>query len=261
MAFSLADAVAAFAGRAKQLYYAIMLMGHSCTVCGGGLAMVADGLCRCRSCAHEFDPTVVFQRCSTCGGKSVLRVRRYQCQQCGRPMESRFRFKGLVFDAGYFRKKMTESRQRKRQQREQVRKMLAESRSAALPIPAADLGTIPGLVVALDNLTVGVEKIFPWVPQDGFDLKRYESHIQAHIQDFPISMEEIPPLEKDARKDRIWRFIAIIFLAHFGLIKIWQNGQRIMVMKHEVNREGQDISGNIEGVDELERSFGGIEAG
>jgi hypothetical protein len=33
-----------------------------------------------------------------------------------------------------------------------------------------------------------------------------------------------------------------------------------MVMKHEANRERQDISGDIEGTDGLEGSLGGIEA-
>ncbi len=260
-AFRLMEMVLGFTGRARKLYYAVMLLGHSCSMCGGKLVMVAEGRCKCRACSHEIDPTIAFQRCSTCGGKSVLRVRRYQCQQCGTDISSRFHFDDLVFDAGYFRKKMGESRRRKKQQREQVRKMLAESQSAALQFPAADLETIPGLVDALNGLTVGVEDMLSWVPQKGFDLKRYESHIQAHVGDFPISLDEIPPLEDNPRKDRIGRFVAIIFLAHFGLIKIWQDGQEIMVMKHEANGKGQDISGDIEGVDGLERSLGGIEAG
>jgi hypothetical protein len=37
-------------------------------------------------------------------------------------------FDGLVFDTDYFRQKMVESRQRKREQRERVRQMLAEIR-------------------------------------------------------------------------------------------------------------------------------------
>jgi len=52
--------------------------------------------------------------------------------------------------------------------------MLAESQSAALQFPAADLETIPGLVDALNGLTAGVEDVLSWVPQKGFDLKRYE---------------------------------------------------------------------------------------
>ena len=35
MAFGLTDAVKKFAGRAKSLYYAIVLMGHECDQCGG----------------------------------------------------------------------------------------------------------------------------------------------------------------------------------------------------------------------------------
>ena len=261
MAFSLADAVATFAGRAKRLYYAVMLLGYSCPACGGRLAMVAEGLCRCRSCGHEFDPTVSFQRCTACGGKSVLRVRHYQCQQCGTDISSRFHFDGLVFDAGYFRRKMAESRQREKQQHEQVRKMLAESRSGALEMPAGDISAAPGLAEALNDLTGGADEALPWRPDKGFDLKRYESHIQAHIRDFPICLDDLPPLGENARKDRIWRFVAIIFLAHLGLIDIWQDGQSIMVIKHEANGERQDIPGDLDGADGLEGPVGGIEAG
>ena len=259
MAFSLADAVASFAGRAKRLYYAVMLLGHSCPACGGRLAMASKGQCRCLSCGHEFDPTVAFQRCSTCGGKLVLRVRRYQCQQCGTDIFSRFHFDGLVFDGEYFRRKMAESRERKKQQHERVREMLAESRSGALSLPAAQLSSVPGLTDALNGLVIGAGEAIPWKPDKGFDLKRYESHIQAHIRDFPISLDELPPLAENPRKDRIWRFVAIIFLAHFGLIDIWQDGQLIMVMKHEANGERQDIPGELEGADGLGGSPGGIE--
>jgi len=129
LAFRLAEAVTGFAGRAKQLYYAVMLMGHECPRCGGGLVMEGEGKCRCNSCGDEFDPTVAFQRCGTCGGRLELRVRRYRCTQCGADVASRFLFDGLAFDAEYFRQKMTESRQRKRELRERVREMLAESRS------------------------------------------------------------------------------------------------------------------------------------
>jgi rubredoxin len=245
-AFRLMEVITGFAGRVRKLYYAVVLLGHSCPKCGDRLIMIDEGQCQCRSCGHEFDPTIAFQQCSICSGKPVLRVRRYQCRQCGADVASRFFFDGLVFNKEYFRDKMTESRMRKKEQRECVRKMLADSRSGALIPPAAELSSVPGLVEALNGLTLGMDAPLPWRPEAGFDLKRYESHVQAYIRDFPVSLEEIPPLEKNARKDRIWRFIAIIFLAHFGLIDIWQDGQEIMVMKHETNREGQDISGDIE---------------
>ncbi len=93
-----------------------------------------------------------------------------------------------------------------------------------------------------------------------FDLRRYEMHVNAHISQSPSSLEDIPPLSEDARNDRIWRFIALIFLAHAGVIDIWQDGPTIMVIKRETNRKGQDVPGEFEDVDGIERSVGRAEA-
>ena len=259
-AFRLLEVVTGFAGRARKLYYAVVLLGHSCLRCGGRLAMAAEGLCRCRHCGHAFDPTAAFHRCIRCGGNVALSVRRYRCRQCGSEVASRFLFDGLVFDADYFRVKMAESRERRSQQRDRVRRMLAESRSGLLGVPAAELSSVPGLVEALNSLTFGVDQAIQWQAESTFDLKRYQSHVQAHIRDIPRSLEEMPPLGKDVRKDRIWRFVAVIFLAHSGLADVWQEGETIMVMKHETHREGQIIPGEFEEADRFEGSLGGIEA-
>ena len=82
-AFRLMEAVTGFAGRVRKLYYAVVLLGHRCPSCDGKLVMVGEGLCRCRSCNYEFDPTVTFEKCSNCGGSVVLSVRRYRCKECG----------------------------------------------------------------------------------------------------------------------------------------------------------------------------------
>ena len=58
-----------------------------------------------------------------------------------------------------------------------------------------------------------------------------------------MGFDEIPPLEDDARRDRIWRFVAIVFMAHAGAIEIWQEGEAIMVMQHVHDREGQGVPG------------------
>ena len=91
-------------------------------------------------------------------------------------------------------------------------------------------------------------------------MKRYQSHIQAHIGDYPINLLDIPPLSENARKDVIWRFIAVIFLAHTGTGDIWQEDKDIMVIKHETDTEGQGVFGEFEGTDRIERPMGGIEA-
>jgi hypothetical protein len=167
----------------------------------------------------------------------------------------------LVFDADYFQQKMAQSRQRRKELRERVREMLAETRSASLQLAGIELDSVPGLVDALNGLTASFDRDLVVEAKTAFDLRCYEKHIQAHIRDFPLNLGDIPPLKKDDRRDLVWQFIAIIFLAHAGTIDIWQEGQEIMVMKHETNREGQDISGELEESDGIEGSMGGIEAG
>ncbi len=57
------------------------------------------------------------------------------------------------------------------------------------------------------------------------------------------------------------RYLSCLFLAHAGTIDIWQEGQAIMMMKHEANRKRQDVPGELEEPDGIEGSLGGIEAG
>ena len=190
-----------------------------------------------------------------------MRVRRYQCSKCHSDIRSKFPFDGLVFDTEYFRQKVAESRERKKEQRERVRKMLAESRSGDLPLGTVDLAGVPGLLDALNSLTTGLDTAFAVESRDEFNLNRYEKHIQAHIQDFPLSLVEIPPLSKEnARKDLIWRFIAAIFLDHAGVVDVWQENRDVMVIKHEANREGQDVLGELEEADGIQGSMGRVEA-
>jgi len=259
LAFEMTAAVKDFFCKARRYYYLVMLLGCRCPKCNDSLAMVGESICKCNSCNCEFDPTVEFQRCSTCGGVPVLRVRRYYCKDCGTELRSKFLFDGLVFEKEYFRAKMGESRQRKKEQRERVRQMLAESRSNALPLQAVDFNAVPDLIDALNSLTAGTDTNFAITSREEFNLKRYESHIQAHIADYPINLLDIPPLSENGRKDVIWRFVAVIFLAHTGIVDIQQEDSNIMVIKH-VDRKRCDIFDEIEGTDGFEKPLGGIEA-
>jgi len=261
LAFEMAEAVEAFLQKARRFFYTVMLIGHRCPKCNGSLAMVSESRCRCVSCGKEFDPTVTFQRCSKCGGVPVLRVRRYQCRDCGANIISKFLFDGVVLDPDYFRQRMAESRKRKQQQGERVRQMLAESRSGDLPLDHADLGSVPGLVDALNALTAGMDEAIAVEAREEFNLKAYESHVRAHIQDFPASLTDIPPLSENPKKDLIWRFIAVIFLAHASVLNVWQDGPEVMVKKREADRKGQDVPGESENTDGFERPMGRAEAG
>jgi len=261
LAYEMTEAVEAFRLKARRFFYSVMLIGHRCPKCNGSLAMVSEGRCLCVSCGKEFDPTVTFQRCSACGGVPVLQVRRYQCRDCGSGIISKFLFDELVFDPDYFRQRMVESRKRKQEQRERVRQMLAESRSGDLPLDHAELGSVPGLVDALNALTAGMDEAIAVEACEQFNLKAYENHVRAHIHDYPLSLTDILPLSENPKKDLIWRFVAIVFLAHTGVVDVWQDGQEIMVKKHEANRERQDISGESENTDGLEGPVGRAEAG
>ncbi|MGD2111422.1 MAG: hypothetical protein PVI86_18750 [Phycisphaerae bacterium] len=235
MAFRVSEAVAAYTERVRRFYYQVMLLGHGCPRCSAGLRMTGEGRCRCIGCGNEFDPTVAFQRCSECGGTPRVEIRRYRCRRCGQDIVSRFLFDGLVFDAAYFRQKMAESRTRRQEQKERRQLQLIDYRSPALDAGPVELGSVAGLAEALNLLVAGAAiDPEPFIRQ-GFDLSRYESHIQAHLDPFSISFDEIPPLSDDARLDRIWRFVAIIFMAHAGLIKIEQDGPEIMVMHREAD--------------------------
>jgi len=251
-AFEMAQAVQSFFGKAKKFYYMVVLLGYRCDKCNGRFSMIAESRCRCQSCGLEFDPIVEFQRCSVCGGVPVLRVRRYYCKDCGIEVNSRFLFDTLPFEREYFKAKMAQSRQRKKEQLQQVREMLAQSRSQALALDAVDLDSVPGLLAALNSLSQGIDEKMLIELKGKYDLGRYESHIKAHIADYFVNLRGIPALVENSRKDLIWRFIAAIFLAHVGIIDIRQDGNSIMVKKHETDTEGCSIPGEIEGVDRIE---------
>ena len=260
LAVDMVKAVEGFVQKARMFFYSVMLLAYCCPGCNGQLSMVTEGKCKCDSCGEEFDPTLIFQRCLKCGGTPILGVRRYQCKSCGQDISSKFLFDGLVFDPEYFRAKMAECRERKKELKERVKQMLTECRSKTLPLHPADLNAVPGLLDALNSLTEDLAESFEIESRNEFNLKHYEKHIQAYIRAFPISLDEIPPLdEENARKDRIWRFIAVIFLAHYGIVDLLQDGQDILVMKHETNREGQDLFGESEEADGIEGSLGRIE--
>ena len=146
MAFRMMVAVEHLVQKVMRYFYCIMLLGNFCPHCKGQLTMVSESTCRCGGCGYTFDPTVQFQRCSACGGQLRLKIRRYQCKKCGADVQSRFLFDNLIFDRDYYQQKMVESRKRKEQKREEIRKMLAESRSDPLLLETSDLHSVPGLI-------------------------------------------------------------------------------------------------------------------
>jgi hypothetical protein len=248
LSFEMTAAVRQFLERARHFYYIVMLFGCRCPKCHGVLRMVAEGGCRCEACRYEFDPTVAFARCSSCGGVPVLKVRRYQCRQCGGEIRSPFLFDGIVYDAPYFCRMMAQSRRRKAELKRRVQEMLADCRSGPLTFDGTDLASVPGLAAALDGLTGGLEQITEWASRDGFDLERYQRHVTACLKAGPTQLRHMPALIDNPKLDLVWHFIAVIFLEQAGLVQTRQEGLTIWVMQVD-DRERQDVSGEAEEAD------------
>lgn len=239
VAFELARAVEALVNHTRVFCYEVMLSAYRCPKCEGSLEMIGESRCRCRECTHAFDPTVQFQRCPACEGRLRLRVCRYVCHACGADVPSRFVFDGIVFDREYFREKMAESRERHQQERAERGQQVKDDRSPPAEPSPMDLTALPGLVETLNKLTA-IPELTAWAPLlHGFDLERYEAHLLAHMGTHEQAFDDLPPLDDNHRLDRIWRFIAIIFMAHTGRIRIRQHGPNIMVVKtHETDTKG-----------------------
>lgn len=230
----------AFKEQAREFYFEVVLSGYACPECCGNLRMVGDSRCACDS-GHEFDPTIAFQQSECCGVRLARRVLHYECTACKDPVRSRFLFDERVFDKDYFREMMRESRERSRQKREAIRLLLLSSRSG--PLIVADLpglDEVPGLVDALDAV-VGVEQSIAaqhYKHDAVFDMETYRRMILESVGDWRIWFDAFPRICEDPRRDRVRRFVTLVYLEHEGQVDLTQVDDRIVVSRHEVNVEG-----------------------
>jgi len=227
------QAVARYREHVRYFFHQVVLSDHACPRCEGRLEMVQDGLCHCGGCGQVFDPTLAFQRCAACGGRSTRKTVRYFCTGCGRSLRSRYTFGVLVFDRAYFARKMQESRQRQKTRKEVIRRLLAASRSEEYhPEEPVELGTIEGLPQALDELVSGTfpsQRLGVLASRPEFDLERYRRHILNCLEGCERLFDRIPPLLDDKRHDRVFRFIALVFMDHQGDIRLLQYDRKILV--------------------------------
>lgn len=235
--------VKSFKEQARQFYFEVVLSSYSCPVCDGHLHMTGTSECSC-SCGKILDPTLTFQKSSCCSAKLIRKTFHYACSHCHKTVPSRFLFDEKIFDREYFREMMREARQRSKRKKEELKQLLANSRSNALTLTEnPDLESVPGLVEDLDafvqvesdtaNQTVLVEK-------PPFSMDDYRSHINSVLTWDRISFSEIVPLIDDIRIDRIWRFITLVYMQQDREVNLSQYGKDIMIKKvyHEAYAEG-----------------------
>jgi len=143
--------VSDFKETARAYYFEVILSPYRCPDCNGMLQMTSQNQCSC-SCGKTFDPTLIFQQSSCCSARLVRRTLHYACLRCHQTVPSRFFFDERLFDKGYFREMMQEARARERRKKEELKAILAGSRSDTLILlkePCLD--SIPGLTEALNG--------------------------------------------------------------------------------------------------------------
>ena len=197
--------IANYKYRVRDFYFEVLLSIYHCPVCGGRLHMTGQSGCFC-SCGNEFDPTIAFQKSTCCQAKLVRKTFHYACSRCNNTVPSRFVFDEKIFDNAYFREMMQECRERKKRKREEIRRLLAESRSSALPLmenPCLD--SIPGLIQDLNDF-VGEEVVeafdFHSDMNGCFSLQKYREHILSNLNGGSRMFSDIEVLVEDSRLDK-----------------------------------------------------------
>ncbi len=228
------DRVSVFRKKAKQYYFEVILSGFQCPACGGKLHMTGSSECSC-SCGTVFDPTLTFQKSACCNTGLVRKTFHYACSQCHQSVPSRFVFDERVFDKAYFREMMRESRERKKKKREEIRQLLAESRSESLSLTEKpDLDSIPGLIEDLNQFIQNASdesNQYSFDVDQPFDMDKYREHILSMLSWDSMLFSDINPIIEDDRKDRAWRFITLIFMEHEHEIEIKQQGNDLSVQR------------------------------
>jgi len=223
-----------FKERVRLFYFEVILSAYQCPQCGGQLQMIGQSECAC-SCGNTFDPTIAFQRSPCCGARLVRNTFHYACSKCSKTAPSRFVFDEKLFDATYFREMMRESRDRAKRKKEEVRRLLAKSRSSALQLmEEPGLGSIPGLIQDLDDfIREGSTEVcrFPFDAQPDFSMNDYHDHIISNIGLGTILFSDIAPLIDDHRRDRVFRFITLVFMQNDREVELTQEGTDIWVQK------------------------------
>jgi hypothetical protein len=228
------SSVDGYKGRARQFYFEVVLSIFRCPACGGQLQMTGTSKCSC-SCGNIFDPTLSFQKSDCCGAGLSRKTFHYICSKCHKINPSRFIFDERIFDKAYFRKMMRESRDRKENKREEIRQLIALSRSEPLTLlENPQLDAIPGLIEDLDkfiqNTTYESGQFFP--PSDNlFEMDKYREHILSVLTWDNMLFSEIDPLFDDIRDDKIYRFITLVFMDHDLEIELNQLGDDLSVQR------------------------------
>ncbi len=225
------DRVEQLKGGVKAWYFRVLLSAVACPACGQGLRMIGVSQACCMQ-GHVLDPSVVFQESDCCGAPLKRGNCHYACSRCGHTVASRFLFDERIFDPAYFAARARESRERKQQKVEEMRRLLAGTRSNDLSLgDVPDLDAVPGLAVDLDRIVGGVEvvDVGQFLSDDVFDMRFYWDSIEAVLHGGEVLFSRIPPMHGDARVDRVRCFRTLVHMWHERAVRLTQYGNDLLV--------------------------------
>ena len=235
------DCVTLYRDHARHFYFEVVLSIYRCSGCGAEMRM-ADQPSRCEcECGAALDPTIAFQRSPCCQAKLKLARNHYVCTNCGVTVRSHFLFDEKLFNAQYMREKMSESRERKRRRREEIRLLLAASRSSDLCVSRLpDQGVMDEISFQLDRF-VG-QDIFSVAAEpageDDFKIEDYRKLILDTLQGCSRGLDTFPTISDDPKLDKIRRFMTLLFMEQDCEVWLEQRGDTVMVMRYEAYVEG-----------------------
>jgi hypothetical protein len=226
--------VATLKERVRAFYFEVMLSSYQCPRCGGRLYMAGQSQAGC-ACGHTLDPTVSFQRSPCCGMALVKKTFHYACSGCRKSVPSRFLFDEKVFDAAYFREMMQESRARAIKRRDEIARLLAESRSGALlltddPCLYSLVGFTQDLDLFIKDTALG-GSCTCFEAESGFHMEQYRDHILSVATWSGVLFSRIAPLIEDNRQDKVWRFVTVVFMDNEREVDLSQHCGDIRVQR------------------------------
>jgi len=229
------DYVEAYRARVKAFYFEVLLSQYRCPRCGGPLHMTGQSECSC-VCGNTFDPTAAFQVSPCCQVKLIRRTFHYVCSRCYEIIPSRFLFDERLFDAEYFREMMRDSRSRAMAKKEEIRRLLAESRSGTLTLmDEPNFAAIPELLNDLDSF---IHDNDYHLSDETFDLKSdfnmasYRTHILSLLNRSHLRFSDISSLTSDNRRDKVRRFITLVSMDNDREIDVQQDDKDLLIMRH-----------------------------
>jgi len=227
------SAISKFKDEVKKYYFAVLLNRYRCHKCNNKLKLVDSSLAKC-DCGLYFDPTIEFQRCPNCKDELVRKTFHYACGKCNNIVPSKFLFDEKVFNNEYFQEKMRISRDRKKREKTELQRFLKDSRSGILILnDYINFDNISGFEDDLNGF-IGISHSVDecQFDQQDFVFCDYRSHLLRLINE-EILFNSIPSLDSVERKDKIFRFIALIFMEQDREVWLSQQGEDILVKKYE----------------------------